>query len=76
MENKTEWRVTLQGQTDSILEMIRNRNNPNYKRLSPAPYTSSSSFAVKEDALEYAYMVRLHGGECSIYNYNGDRYDE
>jgi len=67
-ENTYEWRVHVHKPVDEILDIIRNKNNPEWVKPVPEPYTITSSFETLAEAQEYACMVRLKGKVCSINN--------
>lgn len=72
-----EWRVQIHKPVDEILQMIRDRSDPNFKQPTPIPYTVTANFITIEEAVEYAYMVRLRGLRCGIYNnWTGQDYEE
>lgn len=72
-----EWRVHIHKNVDEILEMIRNKDNADYKSQPQEPYTITANFQTLEQAQEYAYMVRLRGLRCSINNnWTGEQIDE
>lgn len=72
-----EWRVHIHKNVDEILDMIRNKDNPNYRKPEEQLYTITANFKTIEEAREYAYMVRLRGLNCSINNnWTGEVVDE
>ena len=76
-QNTYEWRVHVHKNVDEILAMIRNKDNPEYKKTITEPYTITANFETVAQAQEYAYMVRLRGLRCSINNnWTGEVIDE
>ena len=70
-----EWRVQINYPLERILAMIRNRIET--ERAEPTPYTVTANFITLQEALDYAYMVRLKGNLCTIYNnWTGEEYEE
>ena len=76
-QNAYEWRVHVHKPVEEILDIVQNRNNPNWVKPTPEPYTVTANFATIKEAQEYAYMVRLKGKVCSINNnWTGEVVDE
>lgn len=72
-----EWRVHVHIPVEDVLDMVQNRNNPNWRKPTPEPYTVTANFETLAEAQEYAYMVRLRGKICSINNnWTGEVVDE
>lgn len=71
-----EWQVQVHIPVETVLAMIQNRHNPEW-RLPKEPYTVSANFDTLAAAQEYALMVRLTGRLCTIKNnWTGDEYDK
>lgn len=72
-----EWRVHVHKPVEEVLDIVRNRNNPNWVKPTAEPYTVTTNFSTIEEAQAYACMVRLRGKICSINNnWTGEVVDE
>lgn len=63
-----EWRVQIHRPVEQILEIIQNRQNPDYKQPEPEPYTVTANFTTLEEARSYALLTRVRGFSCTITN--------